>query len=529
MSQRTVGQALVAALEARGVDTVFGIPGVHTIELYRGLAGSGIRHVTPRHEQGAGFMADGYARVSRKPGVCFVITGPGLTNVVTAMAQARADSVPMLVITGVNPVETHGREDGHLHELPDQLGLIRQIALHAETLRRPGDVADTVARAFDAMSRGRPGPVAIEVPIDVMAMPAEAETGIPVADQHQVPDPSVIAEAARTLSGADRPLIVAGGGAVDADGPLRAVAEALNAPVVTTANGRGLMGGHSLRVPASPSLPAIRAALSDADAVLAVGTQMGPTDWDMYGDGDLPRLTHLVRIEIDAAQMERNFRADTPIEGDASDTLTALLPLLARRGADGAARADALRRAALVDVSPNYRPICEMLAMLYARWPDALVVGDSTQPVYAGNLYVDAPRPGSWFNSSGGFGTLGYGAPAAIGAKRAAPDRPVICLTGDGGLQFSLSELGTAMDETAPVVFVVWNNRGYGEIETYLRRAGLPPIGVRPSPPDFDASAEAYGLQAERIEDMADLPDAVARALASGAPALVDLVVPRGG
>jgi acetolactate synthase-1/2/3 large subunit len=168
----TVGEALVTMLEQAGVDTVFGIPGVHTIELYRGLAASSIRHVTPRHEQGAGFMADGYARVTGRPGVCFVITGPGLTNTLTAMAQARADSIPMLVISGVNATPTLGKGRGHLHELPDQAALARSVALWSHTLTDPARLGEVLQKAFSIMTSGRPGPVHIEIPTDVMKLPA---------------------------------------------------------------------------------------------------------------------------------------------------------------------------------------------------------------------------------------------------------------------------------------------------------------------------------------------------------------------
>ena len=179
----TLGEALIDLLEAHGVDTVFGIPGVHTVELYRGLAGSKIRHVTPRHEQGAGFMADGYARASGKPGVAFVITGPGLTNTLTAMGQARADSVPMLVISGVNATATLGKGFGHLHELPDQRGMMEKVALSSRRITKAEELPGALADAFALFASARPGPVHIEIPIDVMTMSAEA----PFADARQCP------------------------------------------------------------------------------------------------------------------------------------------------------------------------------------------------------------------------------------------------------------------------------------------------------------------------------------------------------
>ena len=177
----TVGEALIALLEAHGVDTVFGIPGVHTIELYRGLARSTIRHVTPRHEQGAAFMADGYARVSGKPGVVLVITGPGLTNAITAMAQARADSVPMLVISGVNVTTTLGKGLGYLHELPDQRGMLATVALSSQRIADPAELPAALARAFAIFGASRPGPVHIEIPLDVMSHEAGELAASPAA------------------------------------------------------------------------------------------------------------------------------------------------------------------------------------------------------------------------------------------------------------------------------------------------------------------------------------------------------------
>ncbi len=207
----TVGEALIRLLEAHGVDTVFGIPGVHTVELYRGLARSGIRHVTPRHEQGAGFMADGYARAGGKPGVAFVITGPGLTNTLTAMGQARADSVPMLVISGVNATPTLGKGLGYLHELPDQRGMMEKVALSSERIAEAGDLPGALSRAFALFASARPGPVHIEIPTDVMGRSAEGLEPLFANVTRPAPAPDTIAEAVGLIAAARQPLILAGG------------------------------------------------------------------------------------------------------------------------------------------------------------------------------------------------------------------------------------------------------------------------------------------------------------------------------
>ena len=485
----TVGQALVAGLRARGVEVVFGIPGVHTIELYRGLSGGGIRHVTPRHEQGAAFMADGYARVSGKPGVAFVITGPGLTNALTAMAQARADSVPILVISGVNRRASLGKGLGLLHELPDQAGMVRALCPSFQ-VDRPEALDDVLTRAFAALSTGRPGPVHIEIPTDVMPLPCPQPDAPAAADPAVLPD---LSAAVQRLAAAQRPVILAGGGACRAEAALRALAERLDAPVVQTVNARGLMHGHPLTVPASPSLNAVRALIAASDQVLAVGTEFGPTDYDMYVRGGLPDLSGMIRIDLCANQLARHPAAVT-LQADADAVMSALLPQLGAKTAQGADRAAAARAGARAELSPAMLDQVALLEAIRAAVPGSIIVGDSTQPVYAGNLYYDHDRAGGWFNAATGYGALGFGPGAAVGAALAAPGTPVICLIGDGGLQFSPGELRTALDEQLPVTFLVWNNAGFQEIADSMVDAGTEVIGCTPSPLKMRPFAEACDL-----------------------------------
>jgi acetolactate synthase-1/2/3 large subunit len=522
----TLGEALIHLLEAHGVDTVFGIPGVHTVELYRGLAGSKIRHVTPRHEQGAGFMADGYARACGKPGVAFVITGPGLTNTITAMGQARADSVPMLVISGVNATDTLGRGFGHLHELPDQRGMMEKVALSSRRIMQAEELPRVLADAFALFASARPGPVHIEVPIDVMTLPADSLSPLLANVRALVPDAGLIAKAAALAAEATRPVILAGGGAKSSEAALRRLAEMLDAPVVLTANARGLMHAHPLAVPASPSLKPVRRLVDEADLVIAAGTELGPTDYDMYGDGGFRLPKNLVRIDIDAEQLARH-RAAVVIEADCGAALDSLIAKLAGKTlqADGAKRAQAARNAARAGLSPAMQAQLKVVETIRDTLPGSIIVGDSTQPVYAANLYYDHDRPGGWFNAATGFGALGYGPPAAIGAALAIPDATVVCLSGDGGFQFSLPELGAAVDAGAPVIFVVWNNSGYREIETSMRDVGVEPVGVSPAPPDFARIAEAYGIAAERLALPAGLPGALLRASAAKSPYLIEVAV----
>ncbi|MBZ9809558.1 5-guanidino-2-oxopentanoate decarboxylase [Mesorhizobium sp. BR1-1-9] len=523
----TIGEALISLLEAHGVDTVFGIPGVHTIELYRGLARSRIRHVTPRHEQGAGFMADGYARAGGRPGVAFVITGPGLTNTITAMGQARADSVPMLVISGVNATPTLGKGLGFLHELPDQHGMMEKVALFSQRITEAGELPGALARAFALFSSSRPGPVHIEIPTDVMVKPADGIAAVLSNAAPPAAGATAIAAAANLCAAARLPLILAGGGAKRAEDALRRLAERLGAPVVETTNARGLLHRHPLCVPASPSLKAVRALMGEADLVIAAGTEFGPTDYDGYGDGGFVLPANLIRIDIGADQLARR-PATVAIQADCAEAIEALLAALGsvdEDREDGKNRAAAARKAARAELTPVHAAQVHAVEAIRDALPGAIIVGDSTQPVYAANLYYDHDRPGGWFNAATGFGALGYGPPAAVGAALAMPDAPVVCLTGDGGFQFTLPELGAALDAAAPVIFVVWNNRGYREIETSMLDVGVEPVGVSPAPPDFCKLAEAYGIGAERLADVGSLSLALKRARATGLPRIIEITV----
>ena len=508
---KTIAGEVVAQLAQRGVRVVFGIPGVHTLELYRGLAAAGIRHVTARHEQGAGFMADGYARATGEPGVALVITGPGLTNTLTPMAQARADSVPMIVVSGVNARPSLGRGLGFLHELPDQRGVARLVALRSERIETATDVVPMVADAFAASTAARPGPSHIEVPLDVAGGPFTPADARPPLAAEPLPDYSRnLGRAAEQLSTGQRVVILAGGGVRHEAQAVTALAERLDAPVVQTINARGLLHQHPLGVPASPSLEAVRALIVEADVVLALGTELGPTDYDMCATGTMAPMANLIRVDICAAQLARHPAAIT-IQAPAAAVADALLNALQSSAHDGsgAGRAARARAEALDEIGPEMRSMTALLESVCETLPGAFIVGDSAQPVYAGNLYYDHDRAGGWFNAATGFGALGYAIPAAIGVALGKPGERVVCLTGDGGAQFTLGELMVARDENLPVIFLIWNNHGYREIETSMQAVDIEPVGCDPTPPDFEAVAASCGLPFERCA-----PDAEALAAA---------------
>lgn len=518
----TAGMYLTRLLALYGVETVFGIPGVHTVELYRGLPGSGIRHVTPRHEQGAGFMADGYARVSGKPGVCFIISGPGMTNITTAMGQAYGDSIPMLVISAVNSHGRMGSGEGWLHELPNQQALVSGVSAFSRTIHTVEELAPVLAQAFALFEGGRPRPVHIEIPINIMTAPAD-HLPLPEAPMRltpPAPDATALDSAADALAEASAPVILAGGGARRAVA-MRALAEALDAPVVMTANARGVLApGHPLAVSLSASQPETRELVAKADVVLALGTELGRTDYDMYENDGFAVPGRLIRVDLDPVQLARSAAPEIGIVGDAAVAAQALLDRLPPSAKnDGAARAAAanLGRKTL-DIA--MRGDLALLDMIRDTLPEVTILGDSSQATYAGNLGFEAARPGSYHSSTTGFGTLGYGLPAAIGAAL-AKDGPVVALAGDGGFQFSAPEMASAVEAGTPVIAMLYDNRGYGEIKSYMETKGIGTVGVDLYTPDLCAQAEASGWRVAQVDDPAALPALLTEAAGADRPTLV--------
>jgi len=524
---KTCGEVLVELLESYGIDTVFGIPGVHTVELYRGLPATGLRHVTPRHEQGAGFMADGYARASGRPAACFIISGPGMTNILTAMGQAYADSIPMLVISSVGNTNELGLGEGRLHELPDQSALVRGVSVFSHSVLSAAELPSVLARAFAVFDSARPGPVHIELPLDVITAPGDdLERAAHRTGARPGPDPRAVARAAALLRGAKDPFVVLGGGTVDAAEAARALVERLGAPAALTINAKGVLPPcHPLCLGSSLPQRPVLDALEAADVVLAVGTELSETDTLLFG-GRLALAGKLIRIDIEAEQLTRNALAEVAICSDAGLALRALADELDGFESDQAAtraRVAALRDELAQLLPAAYRVHHRFLDRVAAALPGVIVAGDSTQPVYGGNLTYEPAAPRCWFNSSTGYGTLGYGLPAALGAKLAAPDRPVVALIGDGGIQFTIGELATAVELALPVPILIWNNRGYGEIKQYMADRGIPQIGVDIYTPDFQAIARGFGCAALKAESFAQLEDALVRAVAAEGPTVIEI------
>jgi acetolactate synthase-1/2/3 large subunit len=509
-----LAESILELLEHHGVDTVFGIPGNHNVELYRYLPDHSIRHVTARHEQGAGFMADGYARASGRPGVCFVISGPGVTNVMTAMAQALADSVPLLVIATVGD---QAIREGRLHELPDQLSLAKGVSLDAIQPDTADAALSWIDQAMTAHLHRRPGPRFIQIPLAMWEQ--ESELAVPVEGEAAVLDPTELTRASNLLDEAVRPLILIGGGAQHAAPEVVAFASLLAAPVVNTVNAKGVMPpAHALAVGGSPSLPGVRRLMEEADVIVAVGTELGETDYDLLMTHPIKWQAPILRIDIDAQQAVMNAVPTATVIGDSATALKALQAnLVATQGGGYEPRecwADlaSLRTqlAAYEHMHPQFAAVFESIDR---ACPDAVVVGDSTRPTYYASWMWERPAPRRYWHSLSGYGTLGYALGAAIGAQFANLQQPVIALIGDGGLMFTLSELAVAVQQKLPIKVILWDNAGYQEIARSMAARDIDIASTQYSSPDFSAIARGFGALVSEPENCTELEEALAQSI----------------
>jgi 5-guanidino-2-oxopentanoate decarboxylase len=524
--QLTCGAALIRLLEGYGVDTVFGIPGVHTLDLYRGLGNSRIRHIQPRHEQGAGFMADGYARVGRRPGVCFLITGPGVTNAATPLGQAYADSAPILLISSVTPSYSLGKGWGCLHEITDQQAVTAPLTAFSATALSPDELPELIGQAWSVFEAGRPRPVHISIPLDVLADWTDKDWATRAAPSRPMPDGGRVQAAADLLAGAARPILYLGGGAVEAGAPALAIAERLAAPVITSNAGKGIVSDrHPLSLGASIVRAPTRDYLARADVILAAGTELSETD------SFVERLElggKLIRIDIDRGKLGDLYPAEIGIQADSSAALALLDERLAgavpaRPRAEVEAELAEVRRLNEDSLSPVERQHWAIWQALRPVLPaETVVMGDITQLVYTGCFAFPVDRPGSWYYPAG-YCTLGCALPMAIGAKLAAPERPVIAVAGDGGFMFTMPELAVAAELGQALPILLWNNDALGQIRDDMDARDIPRIGVEPRNPDFALLAQSFGCHAARPDSLDALADAMAQALAASAPTLIEV------
>ncbi len=533
MSQdtRSCGIQLMKLLEDYGTEFVFGIPGVHTLELYRGIAHSSIRHVTPRHEQSAGFMADGYARATGKVGVCCLITGPGVTNAATPLAQSYSDSVPILAISSVNKTSSLELGQGDLHELNSQSKLSAHFTAFSQTILSIDSVPEVIARAYATFNANRPRPVHVEIPIDLINNPVSWS---PFRENLAPPpqaDHELLKKAAQALANAKKPAVILGGGCKDSAAEATELIEVLNAPVVTTFAGKGIISeDHPLSLGSNLLHPPVLDFLKQADFVLAVGTHLSETDiWSRGGDIEFDG--QLIRIDIDPSQLYRNAFPSVPILGNASHALAEIASLLNSmnlNSANSRAENQLLVSNLLESTKSHWYENTPVHIKVWDKIRSALpahgiVTADSTQLVYSGNYVFKARSPRTYFTSTTGYGTLGYALPAAVGAQLGKPNSPVVCVIGDGGLMFTIQELATAVEHRLPIVIVLWHNDGYGEIRDYFNEFDVPLVGVDLAMPNFLSVAKAFGCHAKSVNDLEELPHLMQDGFRADRPTLLEI------
>jgi thiamine pyrophosphate-dependent acetolactate synthase large subunit-like protein len=527
----TGGHWVVEALRAEGVRHVFGIPGIHNLAVYDALLGqSQITHVLARHEQGAAFMADGYARASGEVGVVVVTTGPGATNTLTPLAESYSGSVPVLVIMSDVAAPLVGRDVGALHEVPNQIDCFRPVTRMAETLESTADIPTTIAGAFDLLRTGRPGPVAISIPNDLLGARSEAVVRASRSGRRPPCHVNEIAEAARLLERAERPLIIAGGGVISAgaEHEVKALTRRLRAPVITTVMGRGVMREDDpLWASVLPNGRASEPVIRGADVILAVGCRFAhrSTQGLLLNLAFAPHQT-LIHLDLDPTVIGKLFKPQLGIVGDARDGLTRLLEALGP-GAPRSAWDLRWLGQQRIAAGPRYTAeVAGLIRTLREALPeDAIVVNDQTGINYwmEWRFPVLAPRT---FLYPVGSAVLGYAVPAAIGAQIAQPDRPVVAVVGDGGFMFSVNELATAVKYRLPIAFLLMNDNRYGAIKWLQERMFGRWGDADLTNPDFVALAHAFGAHGERVDRVDALPAALRSAFTADRPTVIEMPLP---
>ena len=524
----TGARSLVSSLEHAGVDVIFGIPGGAILPAYDPLRDSSIRHILMRHEQGAGHAAEGYAQITGNPGVCMATSGPGATNLVTPIADAFMDSIPLVCITGQVPRPVIGND---AFQEADITGITMPITKHSYKVMDAGEIPRVVAEAFHIASTGRPGPVLIDIPKDVLQEETSFDwpgsIDLPGYRPTRQPNRKQVAAAAELISQAKRPVFYVGGGIVKARAAqvLRQLVEVVGAPVVTTLMARGAFPDDHplcLGMPGMHGSYAAVTAMQRADLLIALGARFDDrVTGNLAGFAPDARIIH---VDIDPAEIGKNRRVDVPIVGDALETTEALAVAMAERSDE------------LQDLKPWIAEVGNMSRthpLTYeqsddgplkaqfvidrfdaALGGDAIVVTGVGQHQMWASQFIRCNTPYS-FVSSGGLGTMGFAVPAALGAKVAAPDRTVVALDGDGCFQMTAQELATATIEGIPMIVGIMNNSHLGMVKQWqelfydhrLSEVHLPPV------PDYVRLAEAYGAVGLRAETVDDVDNVIDKAL----------------
>jgi len=525
MQTLTTAQAVVSMLEVNGIDTLFCLPGVQNDPFFDALYDrtNAIRPIHARHEQACAYMALGYAMASGKPSAYVVVPGPGFLNTTAALSTAYAVNAPVLALSGQIQQAMIGRNIGLLHELPDQLAIMRGLTKWADRLSSPAEAPGLVNEAFRRLLSGRRRPVALECAMDTWARKAPVELIAAPAQPDPCPvDEEAVERAATLLGGAKRPMIVVGGGAQDAGVHILRIAEALDAPVMTGRMGQGVVDGrHRLSV----TMPAGYRFWGEADVVLAVGTRLQPQLQAWGVDGDLK----IIRVDADAAEIDRQRRPEIGIVGDAAATMAALAARLDRHNIKRKGRADEVAETKAAANKPVFEKLAPQISYLdairKALPEDGILVDELTQMGYVARLAYPTYRPRT-FLSPGYQGTLGWGYATSLGAKVAKSDTPVVSISGDGGFLFTAMEMATAAMHGIGVVAVVFSDGAYGNVRRIQQQAfNNRTIASDLRNPDFVKLGESFGIASERVRSPAELGAALSRSIARGGPALIDCPV----
>lgn len=529
------GAAIVRALEANGVDTIFGIPGVHNLDIYDVLFDHpSMTNILARHEQGAGFMADGYYRATGKPGVALIVTGPGVTNAATAAGEAFADSSNVFFIATNLERKYIDTLEGNLHEITDQMAVMRPFVKWAKRVMSADEIPAAMAEAFQALATGRPRPIYLEVPIDVMAEEFELGEVVPAPAPAPVHITEQIDTAADLIAEASKVMLFVGGGAVSAEASARVtrLAEAIGAPVVMSLMGKGAIpedhpyavGSFGYRWTGdNPTTEIMRG----SDLAIVIGTGLGVRT---TGDATMPLPANMIHIDIDPAEHGKRYEATVSIVADAADALGQLLA----RVDGGVAPKDRWDEHAVAQVRDRLQEPSDARVAGYVQYLDALRAGmdrdailcnDMTMMAYEGVRYFPVFEPRS-YTFPRGFGTLGSAMPTAIGAKVAYPDKQVVSMTGDGGFQFTMEEIGAAVHHRIPVTMVIFNDATHTAVKVAQRRT-YPDryVSVDLVNPDYVKLADAYGIEGIRATTPEELTAALERTKSSDMPVLIDVPI----
>lgn len=527
MTMLSGGEAIVKSLSQYGVDTVFGLPGAQLDFIFDALyhEQDSIRTIQTRHEQATAYMAMGYAKATGREGVCLVVPGPGLLNAAGALSTAWAVNAPVLCISGQIASTMIDKGTGQLHEIPDQLGMISHITKWAARIGRPSEAPAIVQEAFRQLRTGRIRPVEIEMPPDIMEFREEVTLYEPVNTYHaDVPegDPELIEKAAKILGSATNPVICVGGGAMAAHAEIKQLAETLQAPVIMSTNGLGVL---DYRHPLALTSIGGREIWADVDAVIGIGTRMQRQLDDWGVDDDLA----IIRIDIDDEEITRFGEPNVGIVADARIATATLVNQVEKYTPVRESREEEMLavKAKVDDILYEVQPLQSFTQVIREELPeDGIYIGDITQmgafsefgyPVYHPRTYI----------GSGFQGTLGYGFPTALGAQAAYPDRKVVSVNGDGGFMYAASELATAYQHHLPLIIVIMNDGAFGNVKLMQkRRAGGRHIAADLINPDFVKLAESFNIEGRRAETADQLREALKDGMESNAPMLIDMPTP---